>query len=83
MTSSLITVIVAISPTLGQSFRTFVLQLTGTGASQLLALRSGTEQLVPGLGSLYGLIILEIFKNVGGYAYNPCDTLAFIAPAAD
>lgn len=36
MTSSLITVIVAISPTLGQSFRTFLLQLTGTGPSSSL-----------------------------------------------
>ncbi|KAI5480863.1 hypothetical protein MNV49_006672 [Pseudohyphozyma bogoriensis] len=54
MTSSLITVIVAISPSLGQTLATFVLQLTGTG-----------------IGSVYGLIILEIFKDVGGYRYNP------------
>ncbi|KAM0751307.1 hypothetical protein T439DRAFT_325453 [Meredithblackwellia eburnea MCA 4105] len=54
MTSSLITVIVAIAPSLGQTAFTFILQLTGTG-----------------VGSLYGMIMLEIFKNCGGYKYNP------------
>jgi hypothetical protein len=24
-----------------------------------------------GLGSIYGLVVLEIFRNVGGYKYNP------------
>lgn len=54
MTSSLITVIVAIAPLLGATFSTWVLQLTGTGC-----------------GALFGLVTLEIFKNVAGYRYNP------------
>ncbi|SCZ90896.1 BZ3500_MvSof-1268-A1-R1_Chr1-3g02359 [Microbotryum saponariae] len=62
MTSSLITVIVAISPTLGQTTWTWVLQLAGTG-----------------VGALYGLIVLEIFHNVGGHVYNPYGLAAAIA----
>ncbi|KAK4705656.1 hypothetical protein P7C70_g538, partial [Phenoliferia sp. Uapishka_3] len=54
LSSSLITVIVGISPTLGQSLRTFLLQLFGTG-----------------MGNIYGLIVLEIFRGVGGYDFNP------------
>lgn len=54
MTSSLITVIVAIAPLLGATFSTWILQLTGTGC-----------------GALFGLVTLEIFKNTGGYRYNP------------
>jgi uncharacterized membrane protein YccC len=59
MTSSLITIIVAITPTLGATFSTWALQLFGTG-----------------VGSLYGLIVLEIFQNVGGYKYNPYGLVA-------
>ncbi|GAA5969341.1 hypothetical protein JCM11641_007557 [Rhodosporidiobolus odoratus] len=52
--SALITILVAIQPTLGGTLTTWFLQIIGTGA-----------------GALVGLIALEIFKNVGGYAYNP------------
>ncbi|SCV68777.1 BQ2448_898 [Microbotryum intermedium] len=62
MTSSLITVIVAISPTLGQTTLTWALQLAGTG-----------------IGALYGLIVLEIFHNVGGHVYNPYGLTSAIA----
>ncbi|KAM0793227.1 hypothetical protein ACM66B_000693 [Microbotryomycetes sp. NB124-2] len=62
MTTSLITVIVAISPTLGNTLSTWALQLSGTG-----------------LGSLYGMVVLEIFKNVGGYKYNPFGIAAAFA----
>ncbi|KAM0755341.1 hypothetical protein T439DRAFT_1000 [Meredithblackwellia eburnea MCA 4105] len=54
LTSSLVTVIVAISPSLGQTLFLFALQLLGTG-----------------IGAIFGLISLEIFKNVGGWMYNP------------
>jgi hypothetical protein len=30
-----------------------------------------TQVLGSGLGTLVGLVILEIFHNVGGYTYNP------------
>lgn len=46
----------------GQTLRTFILQLTGTG-----------------FGNIYGLIILSIFHNRGGYTYNPYGLAAFLA----
>ncbi|GAA6007325.1 hypothetical protein JCM11491_003089 [Sporobolomyces phaffii] len=60
MISSLITIVVAIQPTLGGTISTWLLQLSGTGA-----------------GALFGLITLEIFKDVGGYAYNPYGLVGF------
>jgi len=54
MTSGLLTCIVALAPTLGQSLLTFILQISGSG-----------------IGTLVGWTILQIFRNVGGYAYNP------------
>ncbi|KAK4058051.1 hypothetical protein OIO90_000790 [Microbotryomycetes sp. JL221] len=62
MTTSLITVIVAISPTLGNTLSTWILQMAGTG-----------------IGSLFGLIVLEIFKDVGGYRFNPFGIAAAFA----
>ncbi|GAA5932493.1 hypothetical protein JCM3775_005935 [Rhodotorula graminis] len=57
--SALITVIVAIAPTLGGTLSTWLLQISGTGA-----------------GALVGLVVLEIFRNVGGYDYNPFGIVA-------
>ncbi|BGP36620.1 hypothetical protein JCM10450v2_000510 [Rhodotorula kratochvilovae] len=57
--SALITIIVAIAPTLGGTFSTWLFQISGTGA-----------------GALVGLVVLEIFKNVGGYDYNPYGIVA-------
>ncbi|KAK4055132.1 hypothetical protein OIV83_000412 [Microbotryomycetes sp. JL201] len=62
LTGGLITITVALAPTLGQSLITFVLQILGTG-----------------LGTLYGLLILRIFKDVGGYSYNPYGLVVFLA----
>ncbi|GAA5857131.1 hypothetical protein JCM8547_007978 [Rhodosporidiobolus lusitaniae] len=61
--SALITIIVAIAPTLGGTLSTWLLQISGTGA-----------------GALVGLIVLEIFKDVGGYTYNPYGLVALGAP---
>ncbi|BGP21516.1 transmembrane protein [Rhodotorula toruloides] len=58
--SALITVIVAVAPTLGGTLSTWLLQVSGTGA-----------------GALVGLIVLEIFHNVGGYTYNPYGLVTF------
>ncbi|GAA5872260.1 hypothetical protein JCM3774_003328 [Rhodotorula dairenensis] len=52
--SALITVIVAVAPTLGGTLSTWLFQISGTGA-----------------GALLGFITLEVFKDVGGYQYNP------------
>jgi hypothetical protein len=54
LTSGLLTCVVALAPTLGQSLLTFILQVSGSG-----------------FGTLVGWAILQMFKNVGGYAYNP------------
>ncbi|GAA5925622.1 hypothetical protein JCM10213_008838 [Rhodosporidiobolus nylandii] len=62
LTSGIITIVVALAPTLGQTFVTFVLQILGVG-----------------LGSIIGLILLEIFKNVGGYTFNPYGLVCLIA----
>ncbi|GAA5968646.1 hypothetical protein JCM8115_003668 [Rhodotorula mucilaginosa] len=52
--SALITVIVAVAPTLGGTLSTWLFQISGTGA-----------------GALLGFITLEVFKDTGGYRYNP------------
>ncbi|GAA6006426.1 hypothetical protein JCM10207_004930 [Rhodosporidiobolus poonsookiae] len=57
--SALITILVAVQPTLGGTLSTWLLQISGTGA-----------------GALVGLIVLEIFHNVGGYTYNPYGLVA-------
>ncbi|KAK4052886.1 hypothetical protein OIO90_004162 [Microbotryomycetes sp. JL221] len=62
LTGGLITIMVALAPTLGQSLITFILQILGTG-----------------FGTLYGLLILRIFKDVGGYKYNPFGLVVFLA----
>ncbi|KAI9620245.1 hypothetical protein H4Q26_013814 [Puccinia striiformis f. sp. tritici PST-130] len=54
LNSCIITIFVAITPTLGQSWLSFTLQISGQG-----------------MGLLYGMIALSIFKDVGGYHYNP------------
>lgn len=57
LTGGIITLVVSMTPTLGQSLFTFVLQICGTG-----------------IGSVYGLIVLEICRNRsgdGGLAFNP------------
>ncbi|GAA6036661.1 hypothetical protein JCM8097_001282 [Rhodosporidiobolus ruineniae] len=60
LTSGIITIVVALAPTLGQTAITFVLQILGTG-----------------IGSILGMIICYIFRNVGGYAYNPYGMVVF------
>lgn len=62
LTGGLVSIVVAMSPVLGQSFLTFVLQICGTG-----------------LGTLYGLLILRIFKDVGGYSFNPYGLAVLLA----
>ncbi|KAG8830689.1 hypothetical protein FRC17_004437 [Serendipita sp. 399] len=61
LTSGLLTCVVALAPTLGQSLLTFILQISGSG-----------------LGTLVGWAILEMFKNVGGYGYNPYGMCAIL-----
>ncbi|KAA1112897.1 hypothetical protein PGT21_014793 [Puccinia graminis f. sp. tritici] len=62
LNTAIITLVVAITPTLGQSWLSFMLQISGQG-----------------LGLLYGMIALELFKNVGGYRYNPYGIIAAMA----
>ncbi|KAL8293775.1 hypothetical protein RQP46_000476 [Phenoliferia psychrophenolica] len=62
LTGGLITIIVAMAPTLGQTFLTFVLQIMGTG-----------------FGSIYGMIVLYIFRHVGGFYFNPYGIVVFVA----
>ncbi|KAF8305566.1 hypothetical protein DL93DRAFT_2089397 [Clavulina sp. PMI_390] len=62
ITGSLITVVVALTPTLGQSLRSFVLQIAGSSS-----------------GYIMGMIFLEIFRNVGGYHFNPYGLVCLLA----
>ncbi|OAW00011.1 hypothetical protein PTTG_25139 [Puccinia triticina 1-1 BBBD Race 1] len=62
LNTSVITLVVSITPTLGQSWLSFVLQISGQG-----------------MGLLYGMIALEVFKNVGGCKYNPYGIIAAMA----
>ncbi|KAH7337158.1 hypothetical protein B0J17DRAFT_666475 [Rhizoctonia solani] len=54
LTGGLITVVVALTPTLGQTLLTFVMQISGSA-----------------VGYIAAIIVLEAFKNVGGYRFNP------------
>ncbi|KAM0753235.1 hypothetical protein T439DRAFT_323872 [Meredithblackwellia eburnea MCA 4105] len=62
LTGGIITIVVAMAPTLGQTFLTFVLQIMGTG-----------------FGSIFGMVILYIFKHVGGFYFNPYGLVCFLA----
>ena len=54
LTGGLITLVVALAPSLGQTIFTFVMQIGGVA-----------------IGSIYGMVVLFIFRDVGGYTYNP------------
>ncbi|CAE6476603.1 unnamed protein product [Rhizoctonia solani] len=54
LTGGLITVVVALTPTLGQTLFTFVMQIVGSAVGYIVA-----------------IIVLEAFKDVGGYRFNP------------
>ncbi|KAG9083400.1 hypothetical protein FRC07_013922, partial [Ceratobasidium sp. 392] len=54
LTGGLITVVVALTPTLGQTLFTFLLQIIGSA-----------------LGYIWAIVVLEAFKDVGGYRFNP------------
>lgn len=54
LTGGVLSVVVAMSPSLGQTLFTFVNQIIGTVS-----------------GNIYGMILLYIFRDVGGYKYNP------------
>ncbi|KAF8335904.1 uncharacterized protein EI90DRAFT_3120148 [Cantharellus anzutake] len=59
--TSLLTLIVCMAPTLGQSIRSFIGQTSGHI-----------------LGTIYGTIVLEVFKNVGGHHFNPYGIIPFV-----
>lgn len=54
LTGGLITLVVALAPSLGQTIFTFVMQIGGVA-----------------IGSIYGMVVLFIFRDVGGFTYNP------------
>ncbi|KAG8719517.1 hypothetical protein FRC08_002644 [Ceratobasidium sp. 394] len=54
LTGGLITVVVALTPTLGQTLFTFLMQIVGSA-----------------LGYIWAIVVLEAFKDVGGYRFNP------------
>jgi len=60
-----LTLVVSISPTLGQTLLTFVLQVAGSGT-----------------GYLWGVALLEMFRGVGGYAFNPYGMIALLGASA-
>ncbi|KAG8699563.1 hypothetical protein FRC09_006546, partial [Ceratobasidium sp. 395] len=61
LTGGLITVVVALTPTLGQTLFTFVLQIVGSA-----------------LGYIWAIVVLEAFKDVGGYRFNPYGIVCLI-----
>ncbi|KAH7097462.1 hypothetical protein BKA62DRAFT_774265 [Auriculariales sp. MPI-PUGE-AT-0066] len=65
LTSGVLTLIVSISPTLGQSLLTFVLQVAGSG-----------------IGYLWGVALLEMFRDVGGYKFNPYGMVALLSASS-
>ncbi|KAH7102865.1 hypothetical protein BKA62DRAFT_92072 [Auriculariales sp. MPI-PUGE-AT-0066] len=65
MQTGVLTLMVAISPTLGQTLLIFTLQVSGSS-----------------LGYLWGVALLEMFRDVGGYAFNPYGIVALQAMVA-
>ncbi|KAH7097463.1 hypothetical protein BKA62DRAFT_446468 [Auriculariales sp. MPI-PUGE-AT-0066] len=63
--SGLLTLIVAISPTLGQTVLGMFLQVSGSG-----------------IGYLWGVALLEMFRDVGGYKFNPYGMISLLAASA-
>ncbi|KAG9083745.1 hypothetical protein FRC07_013826, partial [Ceratobasidium sp. 392] len=61
LTGGLITVVVALTPTLGQTLFTFLLQIVGSA-----------------LGYIWAIVVLEAFKDVGGYRFNPYGIVCLI-----
>ncbi|CUA67618.1 putative polyketide synthase 3 [Rhizoctonia solani] len=61
LTGGLITVVVALTPTLGQTLFTFVMQIVGSAVGYIVA-----------------IIVLEAFKDVGGYRFNPYGIVCLI-----
>ncbi|CAE6373431.1 unnamed protein product [Rhizoctonia solani] len=61
LTGGLITVVVALTPTLGQTLFTFVMQIAGSSVGYIVA-----------------IIVLEAFKDVGGYRFNPYGMVCLI-----
>ncbi|POW07135.1 hypothetical protein PSTT_08477, partial [Puccinia striiformis] len=57
--TAILPLVFAINPTLGQSWLSFILQISGAA-----------------IGLLYGTMVLEIFRNVGGHKYNPYGIIA-------
>lgn len=62
LSGAILTSVVAVAPTLGQTWLSFFAQLTGQG-----------------FGSIYGMIILKMFGDLGGYRYNPYGLVAGMA----
>lgn len=61
------------TPTLGQSFESFVLQVAGSGIGYVVAVISECflRHLTTDSTHLSFYPVLEIFKNVGGHVFNP------------
>jgi len=65
LNSGILTIVVALAPTLGQSLLSFVFQIAGSA-----------------IGYLWGLAVLEMFRNVGGYSFNPYGIVCMTIPYA-
>ena len=72
LTSGLLTIIVALAPTLGKTIflRRKVPLIIHTSLGQSI-LTFVLQIAGSGIGIVYGLILLEIFQNVGGFIFNP------------
>lgn len=62
LNTAILPIVVSITPTLGQSWLSFMFQISGQG-----------------MGLLYGMIVLEIFRDIGGYKYNPYGIISAMA----
>ncbi|WAR60313.1 hypothetical protein PtB15_9B250 [Puccinia triticina] len=62
LNTAILPLVVAITPTLGQSWLGFILQISGAA-----------------IGLLYSMVVLEVFRNSGGYKYNPYGIISAMA----
>lgn len=65
LTGGVLSVVVAMSPSMGQTLFTFINQIIGTVS-----------------GSIYGMVLCYILRDVGGYRYNPYGIVCLLIPFA-
>lgn len=80
LTGGLITLVVALAPSLGQSIVFSYPDRPQTDPMCFAAIFTFALQIGGvGIGSIYGMVVLFIFRDVGGFSFNPVSRLLFLS----